>query len=73
MAMLGDAADCVADGQVQKMSPLTRLQVALKTSNGISYFDCDVPSHCLWHENSKLGVLIASILAACLTGMCRAY
>ena len=44
-------------GQVQKMSPLTRLQVAVKASTGIAYFDCDAPSHVLWHENSKLGEL----------------
>lgn len=41
-------------GGLQKSQPLTRLQVAVKTNVGILYFDCDVPSHALWHEGSKL-------------------
>ncbi len=43
------------DGGLQKMTPLTRLQVALKSTTGIAYFDCDVPAHALFGENSKLG------------------
>ena len=41
-------------GHILKSNPLTRLQVAIKDNVGISYFDCDVPMHCLWHESSKL-------------------
>ena len=42
-------------GAVQKMDPLSKLQVAVKTSVDVVYFSIMVPFHVLFAEDGKLG------------------
>lgn len=41
-------------GGVQKMEPLEKLQVAVKTSIEVLYFSCNIPYHVLFAEDGKI-------------------
>ena len=42
-------------GPVQRMDPLTNLQVAVKNSVDIFYFSCTVPMNVLFVEDGQIG------------------
>ncbi|KAK3793303.1 hypothetical protein RRG08_042245 [Elysia crispata] len=41
-------------GQVQKMDPLTTIQVAVKNNIGVFYYSCQVPMHVLFVEEGEM-------------------
>ncbi|XP_059165905.1 AP-1 complex subunit beta-1-like isoform X2 [Physella acuta] len=41
-------------GQVQKMEPLTNLQVAIKNNISVFYFSCQIPMHVLFTEEGEM-------------------
>ncbi|RUS70316.1 hypothetical protein EGW08_021922 [Elysia chlorotica] len=41
-------------GQVQKMEPLTTIQVAIKNNIGVFYYSCHVPMHVLFVEEGEM-------------------
>jgi len=41
-------------GQIQKMDPLTTLQVAVKNNIGVFYFSCHIPLHVLFTEDGEM-------------------
>ena len=41
-------------GQVQKMSPINQLQVALKNNVGVCYWACQMPLHIFFVEDGKM-------------------
>jgi len=45
---------CKTDGAVQKMDPLTNLQVAIKNDVDVFYFACLVPLHMYFDENGLM-------------------
>lgn len=55
----------VLAGAVQRMDPLTNLQVAVKNSVDIFYFSCTVPYHVFFVEDGQMGnhLLYWSILS----------
>ncbi|XP_012944461.1 AP-1 complex subunit beta-1 [Aplysia californica] len=41
-------------GQIQKMDPLSTLQVAMKNNIGVFYFSCQIPLHILFSEEGEM-------------------
>lgn len=46
-----------AEGPVQKMSPMSKLEIAVKCGAEVLYFSTDVPFHVLLAEDGRLGML----------------
>ena len=44
-------------GPIQRMDPLTNLQVAIKNNIDVFYFSCIVPMHVLFIEAGQMGRL----------------
>lgn len=45
----------VLAGPIQRMDPLTNLQVAIKNNIDVFYFSCNIPMHVLFIEAGQMG------------------